>query len=67
MYVMEQECAQLVFSNGDVLQDWNRKEVDIVTKLDHPNIVKMFGVIENDERVFMILEVRSTFEAVSRW
>lgn len=32
------------------------REIKIHSQLDHPNIIKLYGVFHDDENVYMILE-----------
>ena len=39
-------------------QEWNTREAEILMALDHPNIIRIYGVYETPEKVFILLEVR---------
>ncbi|NWY96139.1 CDPK3 kinase, partial [Loxia curvirostra] len=34
-----------------------RQEIDIMKNLDHPNIVKLFETFEDDEKIYLIMEL----------
>lgn len=35
------------------------REIKILKLLDHPNIVKLYEIIENDDRIYLIMEYAS--------
>ena len=48
-------CKQLSKSNIKNLEKFNR-EIDILIKTDHPNIIKLYEVFENSRFLYLILE-----------
>lgn len=35
------------------------REIKILKQIDHPNIVKLFEIIENEQRIYLIMEYAS--------
>ena len=48
-------CKQLPKNKISNLQKF-RKEISILKKVDHPNIVKLYEVFEDDKFLFLIME-----------
>ena len=48
-------CKQLSKSNIKDLEKFNR-EIDILIKTDHPNIIKLYEVFENSRFLYLILD-----------
>jgi len=43
----------------------SKREVEIQMKLSHPNIVKLFDVVETDDRIYIIMEYSQGGELLS--
>ena len=39
-------------------------EIDILKQVDHPNIVKLFDVFEDDENYFLVMELMTGGEVI---
>ena len=40
----------------DHLYDFIKREIELFKKLDHPNIIKVHNVIEDEDRIYMIID-----------
>ena len=53
---IEYACKELQKNEVADLDSFNR-EIDILIKLDHPNIIKLYEVYENDDFIYIVMEL----------
>lgn len=40
----------------DDIYDYIRREIELLKTLDHPNIMKVHGVVEDEDRIYLIID-----------
>ena len=66
----EEIIGEIEKVNSNKKNDYFLNEIDILKKLDHPNIIRIYDYYTNEKNIFIVLEYFSggdLFEEISKW